>query len=86
VGGPWKGQVSKSKLLDLSQPLVKRAVDDRLFVIADWDGSMDWVSNSHGANISLKLVSGMTAQFVVVRFYLFAPCESRFCTTATTMH
>src|SRR5258707_2086694 len=72
VGGSWKGAVFNPKLLDLSKRVVVRAVDDRLFVVADRDGAMDRVSDSHGANISPKLVSGMSGQFVVVRFYLFA--------------
>src|SRR5262249_51168340 len=77
--------VSKSELFDLPQPLVEGAVDDGFLVIGDGNGPVDWVSNSHRPTISPKQLSGMTARFVVVKFYLFAPCESRFCTTATTM-
>src|SRR5262249_24356405 len=77
--------VSKSELFDLPQPLVEGAVDDGFLVIGDGNGPVDWVSNSHRPTISPKQLSGMAAQFVVVKFYLFAPCESRFCTTATTM-
>src|SRR6266849_1980508 len=71
VSGSWKGEVSKPKLLDLSQPLVERTIDDRLVLVADRDGAMERVSNSHGANLSPNLLSRMSAQSVVVRFYLF---------------
>ncbi len=47
VGGPGKGQLSKSELLDVAQALEERVVDDRLLVLAGGNRAMDGIADSH---------------------------------------